>query len=156
MYGYQPDFTISTGSRSNIPVVDKHLDQLKKAWTDAEAALRQSKEEIAEDSKLLQEFKVGDKVWLDTDKVQVYQASRKLGPKQLGPYKITEKLSDRDYWLKLPAALKIHDVFYVDYLAPWGGSKVNGELPPPPALVEVDHEKEFEVDEVVDSRLFHQ
>lgn len=73
---------------------------------------------MARDSKPLREFKVGDKVWLNADKVQVYQASRKLGPKQLGPYEITEKLGDRDYRLKLPAALKIHDIFHVDRLAP--------------------------------------
>lgn len=31
MYGYQPDFTIPTGGRSNISTVDKQLDQLKEA-----------------------------------------------------------------------------------------------------------------------------
>lgn len=154
IYGYQPDFTIPASGRSNIPTVDKRLDQLKEARTDAEAALRRSKEEMAGDGKPPREFKVGDKVWLDADKVQVHQASRKLGPRQLRPYKITEKLGNRDYRLKLPIALKIHNVFHIDRLALWGGSKVNGELPPPPALVEIDHEEEFEVEEVVDSRLF--
>lgn len=71
---------------------------------------------MAGDGKLPQEFKIGDKVWLNADKVQVCQASQKLGPKQLGPYEVMEKLGDRDYRLKLPAALKIHDVFYVDCL----------------------------------------
>lgn len=73
---------------------------------------------MARDSKLPWEFKIRDKVWLDADKVQVYQASRKLGPKQLGPYKITERLGNRDYQLKLPAALKIYDVFHIDRLTP--------------------------------------
>lgn len=109
---------------------------------------------MAEDGKPPRKFKVGDKVWLDADRVQVHQASRKLGPRQLGPYEITEKLGDRDYRLKLPAALKIHDVFHDNRLAPWGGSKVNGELSPPPAPVEIDHEEEFEVEDIVDSRLF--
>lgn len=31
MYGYQPDFTIPAEGHSNIPAVDKRLDQLKKA-----------------------------------------------------------------------------------------------------------------------------
>lgn len=154
MYGYQPDFTIPAGGRSNIPAVDKRLDQLKEARVDTEAALRRSKEEMARDGKSPREFKIGDKVWLDADKVQVHQASQKLGPKQLGPYEITEKLSNRDYRLKLPTALKIHDVFHVDRLAPWGGSKVNSELPPPSARVEIDHEEEFKVEDIVDSRLF--
>lgn len=155
IYGYQLDFTIPTGGCSNIPAVDKCFDQLKEAQTDAEAALRRSKEEMAGDGKRPREVKVRDKVWLNADKVQVHQASQKLDPKQLSPDKITKKLGDRDYWLKLPAALKIHDIFHVNRLAPWGGSKVNGELPPLPTPVEVDHEKEFKVDEVVDSRLFH-
>lgn len=97
MYSYQPNFTILTSGHSNIPVVDECLDRPNKAWTNAEAALWWSKEEMARDGKSLQEFKVGDKVWLDTDKVQVYQASQKLGPKQLSPYEIIEKLGDRDY-----------------------------------------------------------
>lgn len=97
MYGYQPDFTIPASGRSNIPTVDKCLNQLKEAWTNTEAALQQSKEEMAGNGKPLQKFKIGDKVWLDADKVQVHQAGQKLGPKQLGPYEITEKLGDRDY-----------------------------------------------------------
>lgn len=97
MYGYQPDFTIPASGRSNIFAVDKHLDQLKEAQTDAEAVLRRSKEEMARDGKPPREFKIGDKVWLNANKVQVHQASRKLGPKQLGPYEVTEKLGDRGY-----------------------------------------------------------
>lgn len=109
---------------------------------------------MAGDSKPPGEFKIGNKVWLDIDKVQVHQASQKLGSKQLGSYKIIEKLSNRDYRLELPAALKIHNVFHIDYLALWGGSKVNGELPLPLAPIEIDHKEEFEVDKVVNSRLF--
>lgn len=77
-----------------------------------------------------------------------------MGPRQLSPYEVIEKLGDRDYWLELPAALKIHNVFHVDHLAPWGGSKVNDELPPPPAPVKIDDKEEFEVDEVVNSHVF--
>lgn len=109
---------------------------------------------MAGDSKPPREFKIGDKVWLNADKVQVHQTSQKLGPKQLSPYEITKKLGDRDYWLKLPAALKIHNIFHIDHFAPWGGSKVNGELPLSSALVEIDHEEEFEVEDIVNSQLF--
>lgn len=96
MYSCQPDFTIPAGGHSNIPAVDEYLVKLKDARTNAEAALRRSKEEMARDGKPPREFKIGDKVWFDADKVQVHQASQKLGPKQLGLYEITEKLGDRD------------------------------------------------------------
>lgn len=62
MYGYQPDFTILASSYSNIPTVDECLDWLKEARTDAEAVLQQSKEKMARDGKLPQEFKIEDKV----------------------------------------------------------------------------------------------
>lgn len=97
MYDYQSDFTIPAGGRSNIPAVDECLDRLKEARTNAKAALRWSKEEMAGDGKPPQEFKVGEKIWLNADKVQIHQASRKLGSKQLSPYEVIKKLSNRDY-----------------------------------------------------------
>lgn len=62
MYGYQPNFTISASGHSNILAVDERLNWLKEARTDAEAALRQSKEEMAGDGKPPHEFKIRDKV----------------------------------------------------------------------------------------------
>ena len=59
-----------------------------------------------------------------------------------------------DYKLSLPQSLKIHPVFHVDRLTPWGGNDINGKLPPPPEPVEVEGEEEYEVEEIVDSR-FH-
>ena len=75
---------------------------------------------------------VGDKVWLQAKQIKIHQQSAKLGPKQLGPFEITEVLSDVDYRLKLPPALRIHDVFHIDRLSPYKGNEVNGLEPPPP------------------------
>lgn len=51
-------------------------------------------------------------------------------------------------------ALKIHNVFHIDRLAPWRGSKVNGELSLPSTLVEIDYEEEFKVEDIIDSCMF--
>jgi hypothetical protein len=99
-------------------------------------------------------FNVGDKVWLQAKQIKVHQQSAKLGPKQLGPFEVTEVRSDVDYKLALPPALRIHNVFHVDRLSPYKGNEVNGQVPPPPEPVTVEGEEEYEVDHIRDSKLF--
>jgi hypothetical protein len=99
-------------------------------------------------------FNVGDKVWLQAKQIKVHPQSAKLGPKQLGPFEVTEVRSDVDYKLALPPALRIHDVFHVDRLSPYKGNEVNGQVPPPPEPVTVEGEEEYEVDHIRDSKLF--
>jgi hypothetical protein len=157
LYGYTPDFTIPVGRPSGIPVLDKHLQNLQVVRKDAEAALRLSKKQMQTDVEQCMKpykFNVGDKVWLQAKQIKVHQQSAKLGPKQLGPFEITEVRSDVDYKLALPPALRIHDVFHVDCLSPYKGNEVNGQVPPPPEPVQVDGEEEYEVDHIRDSKLF--
>ena len=99
-------------------------------------------------------FKVGEKVWLQAKQIKIRQQSSKLGPKQLGPFTVTKVLSDVDYQLALPPALKVHDVFHVDHLSPYKGNEVNGLEPPPPEPVTIEGEEEYEVDHIRDSKMF--
>jgi hypothetical protein len=99
-------------------------------------------------------FNIGDKVWLQAKQIKVHQQSVKLGPKQLGPFKVTEVRSDIDYKLALPPALQIHNVFHVDHLSPYKGNEVNGQVPPLPEPVSIEGKEEYEVDHIRDSKLF--
>ena len=101
-------------------------------------------------------FKVGEKVWLQAKQIKIHQQSSKLGPKQLGPFTVTKVLSDVDYQLALPPALKVHDVFHVDRLSPYKGNEVNGLEPLPPEPVTIEGEEEYEVDHIRDSKMFGQ
>ena len=151
LYGYTPDFTIPAGHPTGIPLVDKCLQHLCTLRIDAEAALCLSKERMKEGHPKFHgtsALTVGDKVWLQAKQIKIHQQSAKLGPKQLGPFKITEVLSDVDYRLKLPPALQIHDVFNIDCLSPYKGNEVNGLEPPPPEPVTVNGEEEYEVDHI--------
>jgi hypothetical protein len=157
LYGYTPDFTIPVGRPSGIPVLDKCLQNIQVVRKDAEAALRLSKKRMQTDVEQRMKpykFNVGDKVWLQAKQIKVHQQSAKLGPKQLGPFEVTEVRSDVDYKLALPPALRIHDVFHVDRLSPYKGNEVNGQVPPPPEPVTVEGEEEYKVDHIRDSKLF--
>src|ERR1700761_5607455 len=157
LYGYTPDFTIPAGRPTGIPLVDTRLQRLRTLRIDAEAALRLSKERMKSrrtETSSAVNFAVGDKVWLQAKQIKIHQQSAKLGPKQLGPFEITEVISDVDYHLKLPPALRIHDVFHVDRLSRYKGNEVNGLEPPPPEPIMVDGEEEYEVDHIRDSKMF--
>ena len=99
-------------------------------------------------------FGVGDCVWLQAKQIKIHQQSAKLGPKQLGPFKVTEVLSDVDYRLALPSALRLHDIFHVSQLSPYKGNEVNGLTPPPPNPVTIDNKEEYEVDHIRDLKMF--
>ena len=157
LYGYTPDFTIPAERPTGIPLIDKRLQHLRTLRIDAETALRLSKEHMKEGRPKFygtSAFTVGNKVWLQAKQIKIHQQSAKLGPKQLGPFEITEVLSDVDYRLKFPPALQIHEVFHIDRLSPYKGNEVNGLEPPPPEPVTVDGEEEYEVDHIRDSKLF--
>ena len=155
LYGYMPDFTIPAGRPTGIPLVDKCLQKLRSMQIDAEAVLCLSKEHMKTPFRHTpHRFEVGDHVWLQAKQIKIHQQSAKLGPKQLGPFKVTEVISDVDYRLALPSALRLHDVFHIDCLSPYKGNKVNGLLPPPPDPVTIDGKEEYEVDHIRDSKMF--
>lgn len=74
-------------------------------------------------------------------------------PRKLGPYTVIEKVGKVDYKLDLPKTLRVHPVFHINRLSLWKGNKINGILPPPPEPVEVEGEEEYEVEEVLDSKV---
>jgi hypothetical protein len=97
-----------------------------------------------------EDFEIGERVWLDSQNLQLKTNSAKLTDRRLGPFKILEKLSDRAYRLELPENLKIHNVFYVGLL-----SKVKEDESRPilrePGPLEIEGEEEYEVEEIIDS-----
>jgi hypothetical protein len=141
-----------------MPHVDKHLKALKKAREEVQAALRISKDQMRMEHitqpKKPYKFKVRDMVWLQAKNVKVYQQSQKLGPKQLGPFAVIEVLSDLDYHLQLPPALKLHNVFHINRLSPWKGNNINGQEPLPPGPLTIEGEEEYEVGHIHNVRKF--
>ena len=93
-------------------------------------------------------FKLGDSVLLSTTNLQPKTGNRKLYPRFLGPFKITQVVNDVAYRLNLPETMKIHPVFHVSLLKPYSA---DGPVQPPPPI-EIDNVEEYEVESILQSR----
>ena len=80
--------------------------------------------------------------------------SKKLSHKRLGPYMVEKRVGDLDYRLKLPPLVPVHPVFHVSLLSPYATSSIPGRKHPEPPPVEVEGEEEYEVERILDSRIF--
>jgi hypothetical protein len=82
----------------------------------------------------------------------------KLDTKKLGPFKIPEQVgqSSLAFKLELPPQMCIYPVFHMLLLKPYQQSTTPGWAnPPPPLPEEIDGKPEFEVKEILDSKVTH-
>uniref|UniRef100_A0A0W0FRL6 Chromo domain-containing protein n=1 Tax=Moniliophthora roreri TaxID=221103 RepID=A0A0W0FRL6_MONRR len=91
-------------------------------------------------------FTVGQKVWLEGKNLNFGYLSKKLAPKQEGPFKIEAVLGPVTYKLALPEKWKVHLVFHTSLLSPYRQNDVHGKnfLKLPPDLIEGQKEHEIE------------
>jgi hypothetical protein len=101
------------------------------------------------------EFSVGQKVWLSTRHIKTIRPSKKLDHKRFGPFEITDRVGTNAYRLKLPETMKIHNVFHVSLLEPVFENPFIGREEDPPLPIIMDAEPEYEVEEILDSRLYN-
>ncbi len=98
------------------------------------------------------EYKVGDKVWLDTTNLHLPRPKKKLDDKRTGPFEIKNKKGASTYTLKLPPNWKIHPTFNESLLTPYiPPAFPNQEQPPPPPPDLIDSEEHYEVEKVLNS-----
>lgn len=77
---------------------------------------------------------------------------RKLTPRFLGPYTITDVISSTAYKLDLPASLRIHPVFHISMLKEYKESEDFNRATPPPPIILPDESEEYEVESILDKR----
>jgi transposase InsO family protein len=99
-------------------------------------------------------YQVGDLVWLSARNIQTQRPTKKLDHKNLGPYKVLEKIGATSYRLQLPPSIRIHPVFHSNLLRLDPNDPLPGQHPEPAPPVYVDGEEEYEVEQILDSRLY--
>ena len=74
--------------------------------------------------------------------------------KYLGPYTIIKQPGTHSFTLKLPDGMRaIHPVFHVSMLEPAPPNTIPNQIQPPPPPVDIEGELEYEITEVLDSKI---
>ncbi|MBW0566295.1 hypothetical protein O181_106010 [Austropuccinia psidii MF-1] len=96
----------------------------------------------------------GDMVWLSSKNIKSTRPTKKLSERWLGPFPILRKVSTHAYHLKLPSQWKsIHPVFDIFLLEPVKTSTIPNRHQEPPPPITIEEEEEWEVSQVLDSKL---
>ncbi|MBW0508603.1 hypothetical protein O181_048318 [Austropuccinia psidii MF-1] len=131
------------------------LDVLQQAVKEElESAIRRLKKYADRNRAIPPDFQPGNKVWLASKNINTTRPTKKLSERWLGPIEVIKKIGCHAYHLKLPQQWKsVHPVFHVSLLEPVKQSAIQNQhqLPPPPVLVE--EQEEWEVAQVLDSKL---
>ena len=153
-YGFHPKHSPAIPNQANVPRAEEYTKDFNELIKDLKLNLKQATEVQKKYADKYRsqppEFKVGDKVWLDSSLV-IHKGNKKLKPRKLGPYIIEKKISELSYKLDLPHTMKIHPVVHVSSLEPYFEDSFGRNQTPSPPII-IDDEEEYEVEEILDKR----
>lgn len=99
-------------------------------------------------------FEVGSSVYVKAKYFRSTRPSRKLSEKNLGPFVIIAQPGSHSRTIRLPEAMKaVHPVFHVSQLEPAIPNNIPNRVQPPPPPIEIDGEPEYEIAEILDSKV---
>ena len=137
----------------NVPRSARVASEFQAVLSRAKASLRVAQDRqkaYADQHRRAASFSVGERVLLSTKNAQPKGvASKKLMPRWMGPFTITEVVNEVAVRLDLPVHLKWHNVFHVSLVKHY---KDGGRVLPPPLPSIVDGEPMYEAEEVLSHR----
>src|SRR5882724_3049348 len=159
--GQHPRLGVEPLRESRLETLNHFASRMEKATEEVCSALTRAADDMAQfyDAHRREAplYEVGDKVWLNGHNITMTRLTKKLDHKWLGPYPIKKVISWSTYQLKLPSLFsQTHPVFSVTLLRPYNVDTIVEQVqhdPPPPPVIK-DGVKEYEVERILDSRLF--
>ena len=151
--GYEPQALPDITNKTDLPTVEKRLDELIKARNEASAAHKLARQTMK--SRIQSKFTpfiTGDKVWLEARNLKRNVVNPKFAAKREGPFKITKVLSSLSYQLEIPKSWKIHPVFHASLLTPYKENDIHGPNFPQPPPDLINGEEEYEVERILKHR----
>ena len=155
-YGRELKMGFDIRKKGKNEKAEEFAREMKKRHEEARATLVKSQEEMKRQAdrnrKEAEEYRVGDKVLISTKDFLMElmkRATKKLTKKFIEPYVVRKIVSENVVELELPAVLRIHLVVNVRRLVKYR-EQVEGQKKIPPSPVEIDGEKEYEVEEILD------
>ncbi|CDO76909.1 hypothetical protein BN946_scf184594.g16 [Trametes cinnabarina] len=100
------------------------------------------------------DFKVGDQVYVRVEHIRTTRPFKKLSEKFLGSFPIIMQAGTHSFTLQLPESMRaVHPIFHVSQLEPATPNTIPGRVQPPPPPVLIDGEPEYEIAEILDSKI---
>jgi len=94
-------------------------------------------------------------VWLLPRNIRTTRPCKKLDYKKIGPFKILARIGTSAYKLDLPASMRIHNTFHISLLELYNDNKLPSQRSEPPLPIINEGEPEYELKEIIDSRLHY-
>jgi hypothetical protein len=155
LYGYDPEFHVDIADdvpKGEIPAAKdriQKLHELRQGLREQLNVVRQRQIEYYNQRHTPKVFKRGNLVKLSTRNLKL--RDKKLQPKFIGPFRITEVVGSQAYRLALPQQYsRLHDVFPVQLLEEYH-FRDQHEMMPIPELE--DDPEEYEIEEIRDKRM---
>jgi len=156
--GYHPNLTVfperdmaSARAREFTVDLGELHDNLKLHIRDA-----QQRYQKAADNRHIPppQFKVGQHAFVKSKFFRTTGPSKKLSKKNLGPYEIIGQPSSDSFTLRLPESMRnVHPVYHVSMLELHSTSSIPNRTIDPPPPMEVEGEVEYEVAEILDTKV---
>jgi len=155
-YGRKPRMGFDIRKKRKNKKAEEFAKEMKERHEEARAALVKSQKEMKRQTdrsrKEAEEYRVDDKVLISMKDFSIElmkRAIKKLMEKFIGPYVIRKIVLENAVELELPALLRIHPVVNVRRIVKYR-EQVEGQNKIPPPSIEIDGEKEYEVEEILD------
>ena len=156
--GYHPDLTVNSEIGLSSTRAQEYTSDLSELhnFLRSEMALVQKRYQGPTDARrsTLPDFKIGDEVYVKAKYFRSTRPSKKLSDKNLGPFTIIAQPGTHSFTLCLPDSMKsVHPVFHISQLELSHPSTILNRVQSPPPPIEVDGEIEYEVEEILDSKI---
>src|SRR5467141_471993 len=156
--GYHPNLTVNpehdlTSAHAHDFVTN--LDELHQELRQHIAEAQRQYQAPADSRRLpAPEFKIGSHTYVKAQLFHTTRLSKKLSDKFLGPYAILARPGTHSVTLRLPDSLRpVHPVFHISVLGPATPNPIPDRIQPPPPPITVDDEPEFEISEILDTKI---
>ena len=133
----------------------KIATRMQEAWRKGKELILKAQEKKRQDvdkHRKPVDFGPGDQVYVTTKNWKTERTSRKLDHQTAGPFRILNRTGN-SYEVDLPDSIKVHNVFSPDRIRKAGTDPLPGQIAEPQPPIIVNTEKEWEVQEVLASKL---
>ncbi|XP_077774286.1 vomeronasal type-2 receptor 26-like [Podarcis muralis] len=122
-YGCHPRAFLGSEEQSwSVPAAEQFVEEMEAIHQQLKMNLERAKvnykKQADKHRREGETIRVGDRVWLSTQGLPFKGGCKKLQPRRLGPFEVTQQINPVAFKLRLPDSMKIHPVFHRSLLSP--------------------------------------